>query len=108
MTFYRFAEVPSITRESIEVEVEARDRLGGRRVNLASTGVYFAFVAEDAEPRENDWKPGSWEVLNGTYLARFLVGGDGVPLDPGDWVVWIRVVSNPEQPARPLGILRVT
>lgn len=106
MTLYRFAEIPSISREYITVEVEARRH--GRRLDLNGTGVQFAFVPAGEEPGVGDWVAGDWESVQGVYLARCMVGPGGANPGAGDWVAWIRVVSNPEQPARVLGILRVT
>lgn len=108
MILHRFASIPGLSTEYVTVEVEARRR--GRRVNLTSTAVQFAFTAEGSEPGVGDWHAGVWEALNGTYLAMCLVGpgAGGVPLGDGRWLAWVRVVSNPEQPARLLGILEVT
>lgn len=106
MTLYLFAELPRISTEYLQVEVEARDR--GRRANLLGTGLWFAFAPEGVEPGLNDWHPGQWQSLNGTYVARCLIGAPPVVLDPGEWVVWVRVVANPEQPARAVGMLKIT
>lgn len=105
-TWHRFGEFPSISTEYVQVQVDAISR--GRRVNLSALGVQFAYTTETAEPGVGDWVPGTWENLNGTYLAQWLIGPGGTPIPEGDWLVWIRVVSNPEQPIRPVGLVRIT
>ncbi len=106
MTYYRFGAIPSASTEYVQVEVSARN--SGRSVNLSTLAVWFAFVPEGDEPGPGDWVAGSWEVLNRTYLAQCLVGPDGHPVPEGDWVVWVRMVANPEKPARDVGMLRIT
>lgn len=106
MTYYRFGEVSSMSTEYVQVDVEARHN--GRPHNLSTTAVWFAFVPEGIDPGPGNWVPGSWEVLNRTYVAQCLIGPGGNPVAEGDWVVWVRVIANPEVPVRPVGLLRVT
>lgn len=101
------AEVPSLTTEYVRVVVEGWD--GGERINPTGLGVQFAFMQGTTEPGENDWVAGDWDTSNETYMARGLFGPNTeAVLTDGDWVVWCRVISTPEQPVRRLGILRIT
>lgn len=100
------AEVPAISTEYVRAIVEGYE--GGRLIDPTIMGVQFAFTL-GANPGLNDWANGTWDNANGTYFARGLFGpGAGRPLAPGDWTVWLRIISNPEQPARRLGVLRTT
>ncbi len=81
----------------------------GLLVDPTTLGVWFAFMAEGVDPGIGDWVAGNWDRANQTFFARGLYGpGTDAVLTPGDWVVWLRIVANPEQPARMLGILRIT
>ena len=100
------AELPSLTVERVRAIVEGWD--GGEQVDPTGLVVQFAFT-DGTKPNENQWAPGDWDVSNQTYIARGLFGpGTAAPLTPGDWTVWVRIISNPEQPVRILGILRIT
>lgn len=58
------------------------------------------------EPQDDDWT----EAENYGAGARLLVG-PGSPfgvMTEGDYVVWVRVTANPEQPVMRAGILNVT
>lgn len=99
--------VPSVSTEYVVAEVEGFER--GRPVNPTNMGVWFAYTQDEDTPGLNDWHQGDWDVAHRTYFARGLFGPESeVTLAPGDWVVWLRLVANPERPARRLGLLRVT
>lgn len=102
------AEVPRLTVEYLRVVVEGYT--GGVRINPTTFVVQFAYTPNDGSlPNENMWVDGDWDTSNTTYMARGLYGpGTGAALAAGDWVAWVRIVSNPETPVRRLGILRIT
>lgn len=107
MTLPVIDEVPSVSTEYVRAIVYGYE--SGEQVDPTDLGVWFAFLPEGVSPGLNDWTQGNWDHANQTYFARGLYGPESdVPLDPGDWIVWVRIVSNPERPARRLGILRIT
>ena len=67
--------------------------------------VSLAFLEAGTEPTDPDWIAGTWETVSGTYYARVLVGPDGHALDVGSYIVWLKVVDNPEEPVRKAGKL---
>lgn len=71
----------------------------------------FAFIptsAPSVEPGTSDWQAGTFEKSGEQWWALCLVGpGGGVPLAPDDYVVWAEVTNAPDQPRRPVGLLRV-
>lgn len=75
--------------------------------------IEFAFIAPGATPVDADWYDGSWRTTGGVWLGQVLIGGelvedppeDAVILDPGKYVVWVRVTDNPEIPARPIDVI---
>jgi hypothetical protein len=70
--------------------------------------VNFAFMQNGVEPTSDDWKTGSWEDTGQDYLARCLVGPDGVgALLAGTYTVWIKVVLAPETLIEHVGELTI-
>ncbi len=73
--------------------------------------VQFAFKPIGVDPGPSDWVTGSWvpQTLNGQYLAQCLVGPEngGVSLAIGSYVVWMKVIDNPEIPVFQAGVLNV-
>ena len=66
----------------------------------------MAFVAEFAQPQDADWIAGDWEAGGPPFFATMLVGPGadqlgGKELAAGDYVVWVKVVDQPEIPVRP-------
>ena len=75
----------------------------------------FAFKPLGTDPGPSDWfgsPTASWvpETLNGQYLAQCLIGpaNGGVALAIGSYVVWLKVVDNPEIPVFQAGVLNIT
>lgn len=61
--------------------------------------VYFAVVGINARPTEDDWKPA--EVMdNRTGLIV-----EGYPV--GTYMVWARIIDDPEDVVKKLGMFRV-
>lgn len=87
--------------------------VNGSPYNPTGDAVFLAFMASPpaADPGAGDWHPGTWDVpAVGVYLAQCLVGPDngGVALGRGDYVIWARVVDNPEIPTEAVDLLRIT
>lgn len=99
-------ELPAISKEYIKVPVAVPT---GVDPTDPALGVEMAFLAPGDEPEAPDWQTGSWAQEAGVWLARCLVGpGSGVgQLAAGEWVIWLRITSNPEIPARKVGTLLV-
>lgn len=68
--------------------------------NPTSDSVVFAFTAPGTKPTgSTTWYAGSWEIANGNYLARCLVGPTGtVTLAAGTYSVWVKITDSPEIP----------
>lgn len=105
------ATMPVLSREYVYVPVQPESE---DLTDVTSLPVFFAFLAEDAEPTDEDWVEGSWappasvQGLHETYVARRLVGPDsGVVLAAGHWHVWLRIDAAVERPVRSVGVLVV-
>lgn len=75
-----------------------------------------AFLTAGMRPVENDWTEAVlvddamhalWDdasaVAEGDYFVAILIGAfgpDGLELDPGDYVVWLRLTDTVERPVR--------
>jgi hypothetical protein len=79
---------------------------GGTPYNLDTTLVSMAFTVDPDEPASFYY--GTWQVIDGRYVARVLVGPGGtVELPPGVYSVWVRVEMTPEVPVLLAGSTQV-
>ena len=100
-------KLSSTSREFVRVPVEATE--DGLPVNPTADDVSMAFLASGTEPEAADWQDAEWEVDGDTYYARCLVGPGGtIELPNGKYVVWVRIIDNPEIPVIPSGTLQIT
>lgn len=103
-------EIPSSSTEYLMVEVVKKS--GRSFLDLTTTTIDFAFVAENAEPTGGDYSvAGSWDHSSAiSQDAAVLVGPSGtVTLAEGTYDVWIRISGLPnETPTKFIGVLRVT
>ncbi|GAC1519390.1 MAG: hypothetical protein NVS2B16_25650 [Chloroflexota bacterium] len=104
----------TVAAQSLEyVRVAVATSLSGASVNPTGDVVQMAFTVPGTSPIASDWKTASWEIdattTPSTYYARALVGpGAGViTLTPGTWDAWIKIVDNPEIPAKHSGPIQV-
>jgi hypothetical protein len=103
-----------LSTEYIKAKVTAT--VGGNAAyDPTADAVFFAFVERESEPTNSDWVVGSWETEtlvtpNGTvhiYRALGLIGPAAKSLARGLYDVYVKIVDNPEQPVRNVGILEV-
>ena len=88
--------IPSTSVEYLSVPVTGA---------LGTEPVEMAVVAAGGEPVEADWKAAAW--ADGE--VRILIGpGTLLPLDEGDYGVWVRIDSPPEAPVLLAGRIKVT
>lgn len=100
-------EQSAASLEYIRVAVSASE--AGVAVNPTADAVQMAFVAVDTVPISGDYVAATWEVDNGTYYARCLVGPGGtIALAADHWDVWVEITDTPEIPARKAGRIRIT
>lgn len=92
------------------VQIKVAVTVNGAPYNPSSDVVAMAFMPSGTNPTTSDWKTGSWQTDPGpTYWAQCLVGpaNGGVVLAVGSYVVWLKIVDNPEVPVRQVGILQI-
>ena len=100
-------KISSESLEYVRVPVSATDN--GASVDPTDDTVNMAFLASGIEPDVADWQTAEWETDNGTYYARCLVGPGGtIELENGKYVVWVKIIDNPEIPVRSVGTLQIT
>lgn len=94
---------------TIYVQVAVSATISGVLYNPTSDVVQMAFMTGTKKPGVSDWKTGSWETVPGpTYFAQVLVGPSGtVALTVGQYMVWLKIVDNPEVPVASVGTLTV-
>ncbi len=70
----------------------------------------FAFT-QAVDPVSTDWHSGAWETAQSKapWVATILVGSGpgGVPLDLGDYLIWVRITDTPTKKILPAGTLRI-
>jgi hypothetical protein len=89
------------------ISVNISSSIGGTEVNPTSDVVQFAFIAGPSEPVSDDWNNGSWASDSAPYVAEILVGPDngGISLVAGSYIIWVKVISDPEVPVFSVGTL---
>jgi hypothetical protein len=89
---------------------------------LIATGTYdptydnvqFAFMLDSYPaliPSDDDWQTASWSIAPGPqYWAQCLVGpaNGGIPLTPGLYQVWVKIIDNPQVPVLQQVFLQIT
>lgn len=87
-----------------------------RDVDPSQDQVKMAFMAYDETkpplysnaPAGSDWKTASWSNDGDSWAIQCEVGPAGATtLAPGEYVVYVKVVDNPEVPAKRSGRLTV-
>lgn len=97
----------ALSLEYVRVRVKATE--AGAPVNPTTDSVQMAFPVIEVDPVGGDWKTAAWETANGVYFARCLVGPGGtINLPVGIYDVWVKVLTNPEQPAMRSGRIGIT
>jgi len=97
---------------TLQVQVPISAILNGV-ANYNPTGdvVQFAFMPPRIKPADSDWHAGTWTTNPGPeYMAQCLVGPrtGGVVLAVGEYVIWVKVVDNPEDFVPPGGVGTLT
>lgn len=86
----------------------------GAAFNPTGEPVQFAFMPTATQvPQTSDWVAGSWDTLPNSllypYQAKCLVGPSGViTLGLGNYVIYLKITSNPEIPVLIAGYLEIT
>lgn len=114
MTIKRKATIRlgSSSVETLRIPVHTEQ--AGVQVNITTSAVSFAYVAQGTEPVTGDYKVGSWDTEvhddNITYWAQSLVGSAGADTDlaEGTYSVWIRLVRGNDDVRREVATLIVT
>lgn len=113
-----FKNISSSSKEYVSVTVEAKK--SGLVYNPTSDSVSLAFIPHrtgqtPTQPVSGDWKAASWDTdatqQDPVYTALCLIGPGSIPLvvlDPGSYMVWVRVTDSPEVPALMVDILTIT
>ena len=80
----------------------------GTVIDPTSDAVNFAFCPTGISPQtDTDWFGGSWDS-DTPYVARCLVGPDGVAQLPvGRYDVFVQIIDDPEQPILTAGSLSI-
>jgi hypothetical protein len=98
--------ISALTKEYVRAQVYAKE--AGVEVNPTTYVVEMACPINGVVPVSGDWKTASWEVDNGTYWARVLVGtGSTLVLAAGYYDVWVRITAPSETPVKKVGQLQV-
>lgn len=90
--------VPSDSTEYVAVSVTGTEN--GNQISLASTPVEVGLrrVREGIEDAPVTFHEAQWEVVNGFYYARILVGPEpgGIYLTVGNYNIWVKVYATPQ------------
>lgn len=99
--------IAAISTEYLPVNITTT--LGGISFNPTSDTVQFAFIAGPDEPGSGDWHNGTWSSSNAPYIAQILIGpaNGGLVLDPGSYIIWVKIISSPQVPVFPVGTLTI-
>lgn len=97
----------SLDTEYVEIPVSAV--IAGTSHDPTGDVVSFAFLLAGTNPATGDWHTGSWSSGPSGYVALCLVGpgAGGVALAAGAYLVWTRIVDNPEIPIKPVARLTI-
>lgn len=88
-------KLSTLTLQYVKVPVTAE--VSGAAIDPTGDAVQMAFPVRGVKPVTNDWKTASWETMDGTYLARCLVGPGGtVTLGVGLYDVHVKITDSPE------------
>lgn len=88
--------MPATSHEPLYVEFSA---------DLSAAGVELAVVLESqGEPDDGDYHATTWQ---GSEVVLPIGKDSGVPLSPGEYVVWARWTAGDYQPVRRSGVLTV-
>jgi hypothetical protein len=85
----------------------------GAPLNPAGLTVQFAFMPTPTQvPQNTDWVGGSWDTVTSNilypYSAKCLIGPSGtIALGVGTYVVYMKIISNPETPVLIVGQLEI-
>lgn len=107
-----FEPISHASTEYVRVVVRAKRE--GSSLDVSVDTVEMAFVLDDGSSIDDaDWNVGLWEtnalVDPPIYTALCLIGPDAVELAVGEYIVYVRVTDNPEEPVlRVPGILPIT
>lgn len=86
-----------LSKEFVKSRIKAYE--DGVLVNPTGDTVEMAFVPYDQEPPVPSWQTSEWEVANGAFFARCLVGPGGtVTLTAGLYDVYVRINGAAEVP----------
>ncbi len=83
-------------------------------IDPTSNEVQFAFTPStypETQPGDDDWNSASWAVSPGPqYWAQCLVGPEngGIVLATGLYLVWVKIISDPEVPVLQQVYLQMT
>jgi hypothetical protein len=86
----------------------------GLPYNPTGDVVQFAFMPTATQvPQSSDWQAGSWDTDTTSviypYAAKCLVGPAGtITLGIGTYVIYVRIVDNPEVPVLITGQLQIS
>jgi hypothetical protein len=106
-----FLAQSALSTQFVQVQVAAI--VNGEAYDPTGDLVVMAFIPQSSppgQPGDSDWVAASWETDPGAvYWATCLVGpaNGGIVLDPGDYVVWVKVTDNPAVPADPGPVLSI-
>lgn len=94
---------------TVYLPVNVTALLGGSPFNPTSSVVQFAFIAGPNEPQTSDWHNGAWASTNAPYVAQILIGpaNGGLVLPLGSYIIWVKVISNPQVPVFSVGTLEI-
>jgi hypothetical protein len=95
-----------LTRQYVELPVVYK--VAGVEADPTGFPVRSAFVAEGAEPEEDDFVAGTWGTSDDGYVALALVGPDGDhELTVGSYDGWVEVTATPEKVVALVDKLRI-
>jgi hypothetical protein len=77
----------------------------GSMTDLTETPPWFSFV--DWGQRPGDYTPGRWDQLGSQLVAQTPVFGVEYLLEPGVYIVYLKVGYGLEQPVLPVGRLTI-
>lgn len=80
----------------------------GADVDETDLPAELAFLAPGSTPSEDDWIDAEWDTVGDSNIVRALIGeGTDTELEPGPYIVWLRLTANPEIPVMHIAHLTV-
>lgn len=102
---FGFIRIPVTSSQFLAADISTIT--AGMGTNPTSYPVNFAFISGPTQPQQSDWKTGSWVSSNQPYVAKIMIGPNGLALSPGRYKIWVQVVTSSQVPVIPVGTLEI-